>query len=368
MIIPQAPLPSSTSMTIAISGVTSEAGVSVASKTTHFTTMLGADFSAPYVINASVASSQYVGTNAAFAMQFNKPMDPGSVNPAGAQDGYLYDYTLGYVATTISFSADLTTVFLKPTANLTASHQFYLCSYYMTDLSGNPQNNFCVYFYSGTGTDTTGPVVQQVSPPSGFTGVGINAPVQILFNEPISGASIGGVTLKQGSSVIPTTTTLYDGDQGIQLRPLVPLATGTVYTINVTGVIDITGNTQSSFPSQSFTTGTGTDLTTGTVVSTNPTNGQTNVPVATTVQVVFSKAMDPASFDVNNSFTLRDASNNVVPATLTFSADFKTVTLQPKSNLTGSGATYYMEIGYQASLYDIAGNVLSYGYISFTTH
>jgi Bacterial Ig-like domain len=78
--------------------------------------------------------------------------------------------------------------------------------------------------------------------------------------------------------------------------------------------------------------------------------------------------MSPASFDANNSFTLRDASNNVVPATITFSTDFKTVTLQPKSNLTGSAAQYYFEIGYQAYLYDMSGNVLSYGYIPFTTH
>ncbi len=368
MIIPQAPLPSSTLMAIAISGVTSEAGVSVASQTTHFTTLAGADFSAPSVINPSVASGQTVGTNAVFAMQFNKPMDSGSVNPGGVTtDVFVYDYSTGYVATTISFSADLTTVFLKPTANLTASHQLEMCSYYMTDLSGNPQNNYCVGFLTGTGTDTTGPVVQQVGPPSGFTGVAINSPVMILFNEPIDSASLGGATLKQGSSVIPTTTTLYDGDHGIQLRPLVPLAPSTVYTINVTGVLDITGNAQSSFSSVSFTTGTGTDLTAATVVSTTPTNGATGVAVTTTVQVVFSKAMDPASFDVNNSFTLRDASNNIVPATLAFSSDFKTVTLTPKSNLAAN-TLYYMESGYQAYLYDMAGNYLNAGYITFTTH
>jgi hypothetical protein len=56
-----------------------------------------------------------------------------------------------------------------------------------------------------------------------------------------------------------------------------------------------------------------------------------------------------------------------VPATITFSADFKTVTLQPNSNLTGGGVTYYFEIGYWAYLYDVGGNQLSYGYIQFTT-
>jgi hypothetical protein len=133
-------------------------------------------------------------------------------------------------------------------------------------------------------------------------------------------------------------------------------------------VKDITGNAQSTFPSQSFTTGTGTDLVTPTVVSTYPTSGQTNIPVNAALQAVFSKPMGPASFDANNSFTLHDASNNVIRATITFSADFKTVTLQPNSNLTGGGAQYYFYIGYWAYLYDVGGNQLSYGYIPFTTH
>jgi methionine-rich copper-binding protein CopC len=370
IIIPQAPLPSSTQMAIAISGVTSQAGVSVASQTTHFNTMAGANFVAPSVINPSVQTGQTVGTNAVFSMQFSAPMDPGSVNPGGVtSDVYIYDNTTGtYVTTTITFSADLTTVFLKPTANLTPSHSIQMGSFYMTDLSGNAQQNFSENFLTGTGTDTTGPTVQLVSPPSAQTSVPINAPVDILFSEAISGASTGGVTLKQGSSVIATTTSLYDGDQGVQLRPLVPLAPGTAYTINVTGVVDITGNSQSTFSSVSFTTGTGPNLVAPTIVSTNPTNGESNVPDNTTCQVVFSEPMDPAVFDANNSLTLRDSSNNVVPATITFSSNYTTATLQPKSNLTGGGATYYFEIGYQAPLYDMGGNSLSGTYITFTTH
>ena len=77
--------------------------------------------------------------------------------------------------------------------------------------------------------------------------------------------------------------------------------------------------------------------------------------------------MDPASFDPNNSFVLETASNTVVPATVTFSADYKTVTLSPSSNLVGGGATYYMYIGYNAYLYDLGGNRLLGTYVSFTT-
>jgi hypothetical protein len=370
MIIPQAPLPSSTTMTIAISGVTSQAGVAVASQSTTFTTQAGADFSAPYVVNSSVSSGQTVGTNAVFAMQFNKPIDPGSATGENAGNVYIYDNTAGaYVAFTTSFSADLTTIFLKPTANLAASHEVSMYSYNVTDLSGNPEQGFGVTFFTGTGTDTTGPVVKQVNPPSGLTGVGINAPVQILFSEPIDAASLAGVTLKQGSTVVPTTVSEFDGDQGVQLLPLLPLAPSTTYTINVTGVLDITGNAQTSFPSQSFTTGTGTDLVPPTFVSSTPAGGATNVPDGTTIQVVFSEPMDPASFDPNTSFQLQDPSGNVVPGTITFSTNYTTATFTPNATLL-SGAQYYMYLGDlgEGYLYDVGGNRYSGGYFYFTTH
>jgi large repetitive protein len=365
-ITPQAPLPPSTQMTVAINGVTSEAGIAVTSQSTTFTTMAGPDFNAPYVVNSSVQNSQTVGTNAAFAMQFSEPIDEGSLDGATIGVGSCCWTPL---PATISWSADQTTVFITPTSPLAASAQYYLFSFGLTDLAGNPQSGFDAYFNTGTGADTTGPVVQQVSPPSGATGIPINAPVDVLFNEPISGASITGVTLKQGGTVVSTTTSLYDGDQGVQLTPLVPLATGTTYSINVTGVVDITGNAQSPFSSVSFTTGAGVDLTVPTIASTNPTNGQANVPDNTTCQVVFSEPMDPAYFDPNTSLTLRTSSNVVVPATITFSANYTTATLTPTSALTGGGATYYFEIGYNPPyLYDLGGNQFPGTYITFTTH
>jgi len=371
MIVPQAPLPSSTTMTITISGVTSQAGVAVVSQNTTFTTQAGADFNVPYVVNSSVSTGQTVGTNAIFAMQFNKPMDPGSATGENAGNVYIYDNTAGvYVAFTASFSADLTTIFLKPTANLAASHEVSMYSANVTDLSGNPAQGFGVTFFTGTGTETTGPAVKQVSPPSGLTGVGINAPVQILFSEPIDAASLAGVTLKQGGTVVPISMSEFDGDQGVQLLPLLPLATSTTYTINVTGVLDITGNAQTSFPSQSFTTGPGTDLVPPTFVSSNPANGATNVSDSTMIQVVFSEPMDPASFDPNTSFQLQDPSSNVVPGVITFSSNYTTATFTPKATLL-SEAQYYMYVGWpyiSGYLYDVGGNRLYGTYFVFTTH
>jgi hypothetical protein len=79
--------------------------------------------------------------------------------------------------------------------------------------------------------------------------------------------------------------------------------------------------------------------------------------------------MDPASFDQNTSFVLYDPSNNVVPATLTFSTDYKTATLHPNVTLI-SGVTYTMYIGWpyvSFYLYDLGGNALYGTNFSFTT-
>jgi len=244
---------------------------------------------------------------------------------------------------------------LTPTSSLTPGDQLQMCSSSILNLSGMVQQPFCVSFLVGPSPITTGPSILQVSPPSGFTGLATNALVEVLFSEQIDGASTSGVTLKQGGSVVPTTTVLFDGDQGIQLLPLAPLAPNTTYTINVTGVLDITGNAQASFPSQSFTTGTGIDLVPPMFVSSNPASGATSVPDNTSIQAVFTEAMDPASFDPTSSFTLRDSSRNLVPGTITFSPDYKTVTLQPNSTLA-SGAIYFMYISSLGPVYDLSGN------------
>ena len=62
-------------MTIAISGVTSVGGSRGYGSVHDIHNHGGGQILArPSVVNPSVQSGQFVGTNAAFAMQFNKPM------------------------------------------------------------------------------------------------------------------------------------------------------------------------------------------------------------------------------------------------------------------------------------------------------
>src|SRR5208337_753236 len=142
-IVPQAPLPPSTAMTLVINGVTSEAGVSVTKTTTTFTTEAQPDFTAPYVVSSSVISGQTnVPVNSPFSMTFSKPMDVGSFTAANVNVYGYYGTNYGVVPATVSWSADQTTIFIVPTSPLNVGEVYYLERYYMTDLSGNPQQNF----------------------------------------------------------------------------------------------------------------------------------------------------------------------------------------------------------------------------------
>jgi hypothetical protein len=370
-IVPQAPLPASAAMTITINGVQSIAGVAVTPLTTtvNFNTMAGPDFSAPYVVSSNVYNGETgVPINAAFSMQFNKPIDPSTFNPSNVFVGTCF-YDWGWACTpgpaTVWFSADMTTVYLSPTPNLAVGLLYGVVSNGMQDLSGNTQQGFLVTFTTGTGTDTTPPTVQVTSPPSGFVGVPTNAPVQIMFSTAISGTSIGQVSLQQGSacpaSPVSTTSSLINGDTAIQLTPVLPLLPGTTYTMCVTGVADIVGNTMATPVTSSFSTGTGINLTPPTIVSVTPANGAIDQPAGTTVvTVVFSEAMNPVSFNSTTNFVLEDPTGAVVPATITFSPDLKTATLTPKAALLSGSQQYSVYVNYLGGgLTDLAGNNLS---------
>ena len=188
-ITPQAPLPASTQMTVAIDGVTSLAGKSVAAETTHFTTAAQPNFTAPYVLNPSVQSGQTnVPVNSAFTMQFNEPMDIGSLDVATIGVGSCCWQAL---PATVSWSADQTTVFIVPSTPLAVGTQYYLYSYSLTDLAGNTQQGFNASFTTSFSANTNPPTVINTSPENTETQVPTNAPVQILFSEPINPATIG---------------------------------------------------------------------------------------------------------------------------------------------------------------------------------
>ena len=86
---------------------------------------------------------------------------------------------------------------------------------------------------------------------------------------------------------------LTNGNQRLTLVPVVPLSPSTAYTLTIAAIQDLSGNVLPSPVTVSFTTGTSADLNTATVVAVTPASNATGVAASTTVQVTFSKAIDP---------------------------------------------------------------------------
>jgi large repetitive protein len=380
-ITPQQPMPDSTQMAITISGVTDGEGNAVTAQTTHFTTGAGPDFTAPTVVYFSALSGDTVPTNSVFSIEFSEPIDPTTVtiNTTATSSYYrnffVYDYSTDtYLASSVSLSSDLKTVTITPLSALVAGHTLEFGEVSVLDLSGNVSGQNTVYPLTvGTSADTTPPVVTEVSPPANLTGVPTNTLIQAEFSSEIAGTSIQGVQLLQGTTVIPTTATLSRHNTVVTLTPAVPLSPSTVYTISISGVTDVRGNVMSSFTPQTFTTGGTVNLTQPTVLAVSPANGTISVSASTTVFVQFSSAMDPLTFDqslaVSGSYAgaelLLYSTGAVIPCTVSFSADYKTVTLTPTAALSANTQYEVFVPGNWAS--DLAGNLVGGFSSTFTT-
>ena len=111
------------------------------------------------------------------------------------------------------------------------------------------------------------------------------------------------------------------------------------------------------------------DTTAPTVTLKAPADGATGVSLGTSVTATFSEAMDAATIN-GTTFELRNASNALVSATVTYNAGTKTATLSPSANLAGS-TTYTATVKGGAAdprVKDLAGNALGANVAwSFTT-
>jgi len=157
---------------------------------------------------------------------------------------------------------------------------------------------------------------------------------------------------------------LSNGNQTLILVPVAPLNPGTSYTVTITGVQDMSGNSLSSPVTTSFTTGTGADLTPPTALSVSPPSGTTGVLTNSVIQLRFSKRIDP--FTVTNStfFVFPSSTGQHIAGTIMVSTDGLTATLTPAVPLAVS-TSYLLEA--TSGITDLEGQPLVFFSSSFTT-
>jgi RHS repeat-associated protein len=331
VIVPHAPLPDNTQMTLMVTGVTDVAGNIASTQTTQFTTGSGPDVVSPFVVSASPSNrAQNVPTNSIVLLQMSEPIDPGTVN---SNTLTLNNDSSGQtIPGSYALSTNGLTITFVPSALLAANTSYSVgfpgagFGTGISDLAGNsllgtvPTLNFT----TGAAASTSAPRVTAISPASGATGVPINAQMLIQFNEPVNAAQLNGVTISGVSNVSQSLT---NGNQTLTLIPTVPLSPNTTYTLTVSGVQDMSGNVMTSPFTATFGTGSAADVTRATVVSETPASNSTGVSTNTAVTVTFSKAIDPLT--VSSSTMLLMPTSTDIPVTGVVTSNGITATFTP---------------------------------------
>ena len=362
IISPYETFPGNTQITVAVSsGIQDLSGNSLTLPfSSTFTTGAGAAFANGTVTAVSPATgTANVPLNATMQATTNIPIDPATVNSATVT---LQDSTANSapVAGTLSVSADGMILSFAPAANLAPAHSFLFSCEYLYDINGNGLIGNCQStFTTASGASTTTPAVVTSNPPNGYTNVPTNIVVEVLFNEPIQPASIGGVTLTpSGGSPLALTMSLGNGNQTLTLVPPGLLTPSTLYTLKIAGVTDVANNGLASPVTQTFMTGPGAVLVGPVATPTNVANG---VSPPTAITIAVTAPIDPVTLDAN-SIVLYSPSA-MLTGTVSVSADGTILTFTPGVALSPN-TTYTLSTG--ASLTDLAGNLVTMS-VTFTT-
>lgn len=187
---------------------------------------------------------------------------------------------------------------------------------------------------SGSSGGNSAPTVSSTVPDDLAEGVAIDANITAIFNNTMDPATITTTTF----TLTDPALTLVEGEVSLSadgltaiFMPKNNLAAETTFAATLTTEIkDLHGKALKADKIWSFKTGT---TLSPTVLSRFPDNGAFNVPLDTTISVVFSVAMDPSTVDTK-TFTVA-AGNNLksVKGEVSLSADGKTATFTPTEGL-----------------------------------
>ncbi len=233
----------------------------------------------------------------------------------------------------------------------------------VTDLAGNAMlSDYVWYFISGANPDDIAPFVRYTVPLDAATNVPVNQKIAAIFSEEMDPLTISTATfiLKNGAISVPGVVT-YVGLTAT-FTPSVNLAFSTTYTATIsTGVMDLAANAMVADYVWTFSTGDSHDLTSPTVISTDPANNETGVVLNKVIAATFSEEMDPLTI-TSTSFTLMRGTQQVFGTITYLGAVAKFTPLQHLMTNT----TYVATITTEAT--DLAGNHLVMNYPwSFTT-
>ena len=323
---------------------------------------------APTVISTVPAGgATLVAVNTLVSATFSEPMNAATIN------GVTFTLTgpgVTPVAGAVTYAG--TTATFTPATVLAANTLFTAT---ITTGAQDPAGAALAANFVWTFTTVSQPKVTSTNPTSGATNVPINQKITATFSEPMSSSTIvaaGTFTVAPtlgGAAVTGTVT--YDAASNTAIfTPSAALAISTEFTATITTAAqNPAGKAIASNYVWSFTTGTVANATAPTVVSTDPVDVATLVPLNQRITATFSKAMDPATISAAGTFTVVVTVGAVpVPGAVTYDTASETAIFTPTANLAAS-TQFTATISNAAK--DLSGNALIAGGVpnpwSFTT-
>jgi len=326
----------STPVTETLPNLHDYSGNAIAPTSSTFTTGTGVTFDRPNSIMHSPAAETIVPINAVFEVLMDRPIDPASVT---ADTFYVYD-TVDNVklAATISVSADSRRLTLTPSADLPVNRRLYYTLRYIKDQANNQSTYYNWYFDSAAAADSGTPAVAQVSVADGSTGIPSDANLAVLMDEPINAVCMGRATISLTDGVDPITLNrTLSLTNRMLLVPDTPLKANTAYTLNISGLCNYMGVVLADQTITFTTAGVGVmDAVHPYVMYSTPFHGATDVPHNTRIELRVSERLDASTVTVDTLF-LYDVTNLVIiPATISLSADLRTIQVVPQEALKAS--------------------------------
>jgi len=337
-------------------------------QTISFTTGTGADNVTATLVSYTPINNSTTGENPTIRLVYSKAM-----NPLTITQGQFYltqNVTNTNVGgTTVTSSADRKTftMTLPGPLNPNTQYYWYVCAPY--DQAQHYVGCTESVFYTGPAVDTTAPTVTAVSPPNGFTGIAVNASIEVQLSKPIDPTTVNPMSLTLTPGV-GGAVSLNSAGTAINFSPGANLAVSQTYTLNASGFADLDGNPVAPF-SSTFTTGASStpDTTHGTITMA-PASGATSVPTNAVVVFTFSKPFNPVSVSYSGNIRLYDNTLSAyIGGAISFNTPLTSVTFTPSAPLEPNHQ-YCGFAGYPFSsyIYDLAGNSFNYIYSQcFTT-
>jgi hypothetical protein len=322
-----------------------------------FTTGAGSDTSAPGVTGSSPPNGATgVALASVMTVQLSESPDPATVNGSTVllHNDDIDEYLSGQVTLAghqISF---------QPLSRLDENIQYTMTiSSALADLAGNfLSGGYSWTFVTVAESSLVPPEVIFTNPLNGQSGVAFNTTILVNFSQPLDPAGVDNlsVVLLLGNTAVPGAVGL--AGTNLFFQPQSNLVPNQVYCAWVSARLkNLDGSHLSQIYSWSFRTGAESDNEAPLILSVDPPDGQTGVPLDSELTIDCNETMAPGSVNSQTVFLHNLASGGLVSGQIELFDS--TIIFKPTSDLGGS-TLYNMTI--TSAVTDLAGNGLKYSY------